>query len=95
MASFIVGVVSKHDLATYAKYAQAGYESLAGFDVEVTAVEQPEVLEGSFAGSSIIIMKFKDDGAAKRWYESEAYQTAIPMRHASASTTFTIHFAAQ
>lgn len=95
MASYIVGVVSKHDLATYAKYAQAGYESLAGFDVEVAAVEQPEVLEGSFPGSSIIIMKFKDDAAAKRWYESEAYQAAIPLRHASASTILSIHFVAQ
>ena len=95
MASYIVGVVSKQNLAAYADYAQAGFESLAGFDVEVTAVDQPEVLEGGFPGSSIIIMKFKDDNAARRWYESETYQAAIPLRHASASTTFTIHFAAQ
>jgi uncharacterized protein (DUF1330 family) len=95
MASYIVGVVSKQNLATYAKYAQAGFESLAGFDVEVVATDQLEVMEGSFPGSSIIILKFKDDGAAQRWYESDAYQAALPLRRSSASTAFMVHFTAQ
>jgi len=95
MASYIVGVVSKQSLAAYAQYAQAGFESLAGFDVEVVASDQPDVMEGALPGSSIIILKFPDDGAAKRWYESDAYQAALPLRRASASTAFMVHFTAQ
>ncbi len=92
MASYFVGVVSKHDLEKYGLYAAAGYQSIAGFDVEVTMAENPQTLEGHFPGTTIIIMKFKDEDGATRWYNSEAYQAAIPLRHASADTDFLIQF---
>jgi uncharacterized protein (DUF1330 family) len=37
-------------------------------------------------------MKFKDEDGATRWYHSDAYQAAIPFRHASADTPFLIQF---
>ena len=37
-------------------------------------------------------MKFPDNEAAKRWYHSEGYQKAIPVRHAAADTAFVAHF---
>jgi uncharacterized protein (DUF1330 family) len=92
MASYIVGVVDKRNLENYGLYVAAGYQSIAGFDVEVTMAEQPETLEGKFPGTTMIIMKFKDDDGARRWYTSDLYQAAIPLRHASAGTPFTIHF---
>jgi len=92
MASYFVGVVKKHDLEKYGIYAAAGYQSIAGFDVEVTMAENPQVLEGNFPGTTIIIMKFKDGDGATRWYNSDAYQAAIPFRLASADTPFLIQF---
>lgn len=92
MASYIVGVVDKRDLEKYGVYAAAGYQSIAGFDVEVALAEQPEVLEGSFPGTSMIIMKFRNDDDAARWYRSDAYQAAMPIRHAAAGTPFMVHF---
>jgi uncharacterized protein (DUF1330 family) len=92
MASYIVGVVDKQDVEKYGLYVAAGFGAIAGFDVEVTLAEQPETLEGSFPGTTMIIMKFKGEDEAMRWYKSDAYQAAIPLRHASAGTPFTIHF---
>ena len=92
MSSCIVGVVNKNDLKKYDIYAGAGYQSISGFEVEVMLAENPEVLEGSFEGTTLIVMKFKGDDDALKWYTSEAYQTAIPIRHAAADTAFMIHF---
>jgi len=92
MASYIVGVLSKHDLERYQDYAMAGFRLIDGVEVEVGLAEQPEVLEGDFPGTSIIIMKFADDEAARKWYFSEGYQEVIPIRHESADTRFVITF---
>jgi uncharacterized protein (DUF1330 family) len=92
MASYFVGVVDKHDLEKYGLYAAAGFQSIAGFDVEVTIAENPQTLEGKFPGTTLIIMKFKDEDGATRWYQSDSYQAAIPFRHAAADTSFLIQF---
>lgn len=94
MSSWIVGVVDKHDLEKYGIYAAAGYQSIAGFDVEVTMAESPEVLEGTFPGTTLILMRFKDDDGAERWYRSDLYQAAIPIRHSAAGTPFMVRFTA-
>jgi uncharacterized protein (DUF1330 family) len=92
MASYVVGVVNKRDLEKYGLYAEAGYQSIDGFDVEVTIAEHPETLEGKFPGSTMIIMKFKEEEGATRWYNSDAYQAAKLLRHAAADTPFMIQF---
>jgi len=92
MASFIVGVVSKHNLERYQDYAMAGFRLIDGLAVEVALAESPEVLEGDFPGTSMIIMKFADDDAARKWYDSEGYQEVIPIRRAAADTHFVITF---
>ncbi|MCB2045084.1 MAG: DUF1330 domain-containing protein [Novosphingobium sp.] len=92
MASYIVGVLTKHNLERYQDYAMAGFRLIDGVEVEVGLAEQPEVLEGSFPGTSIIIMKFADDAAARKWYDSEGYQEVIPIRQESAETHFVITF---
>ena len=94
MASYLVGVVSKHDLARYQDYALAGYRLIDGVDVEVALAEAPEVHEGTLPGTSIVIMKFADNEAAARWYRSEGYQEVIPIRHEAAVTHFVITFQA-
>jgi uncharacterized protein (DUF1330 family) len=43
------------------------------------------VLEGDWQPSRIVILEFDDLEAAKRWYESEAYQEAKKLRAGAAS----------
>jgi uncharacterized protein (DUF1330 family) len=92
MGAYLLAVVNKKDLATYQQYAEAGYRSIAGFDVKVTVAEAPEVLEGHFPGTTTILLKFNSLEEAKRWYQSDLYQAAIPLRHAAGDTRFVIVF---
>ena len=73
---------------------RGGVRLIDGVAVEVAIGENPEVLEGEFPGSTIIIMKFEDDDGARNWYFSEGYQEVIPIRHAAADTAFNITFKA-
>ena len=43
------------------------------------------VLEGDWQPSRIVVLEFKDLEAAKRWYESQAYQEAKKLREGAAS----------
>ena len=42
------------------------------------------VLEGDWQPSRLVVLEFEDLAAAKRWYESEAYQGAKKLREGSA-----------
>ena len=43
------------------------------------------VLEGDWQPSRIVMLEFEDLAAAKRWYESEAYQEVKKLRKGAAS----------
>lgn len=92
MGAYVLAVVNKKDLDKYRQYEAAGYLSVQGFDLQVTVAEQPQVLEGTFPATTTILMKFKSLDEARRWYNSELYQAAIPLRHAAADTRFVIMF---
>jgi uncharacterized protein (DUF1330 family) len=66
MGAYVLGVIDKRNVARYADYATAGFESLEGFDVEFVAVDALTRLEGSLPASSLIPMKFKNEKEADR-----------------------------
>lgn len=43
------------------------------------------VLEGDWRPPRLVVLEFEDLEAAKRWYESEAYQQAKKLREGAAS----------
>jgi len=92
MGAYVMAVVNKKDLDAYRKYEAAGFLSVQGFDLQVTVAEPPEVLEGHYPGTTTILMKFKSLEEARRWYHSELYQAAIPLRRAAGDTAFVIMF---
>ena len=50
----------------------------------------PQVLEGEWHGTRTVIVEFESVEAARAWYESDAYATAKPLRHAAADTNAVI-----
>jgi uncharacterized protein (DUF1330 family) len=92
MASYILSVMEKHDLEKYAEYSAQGFVSLDGIEFDIIVGEGIATLEGTTPGSSVVMMKFPDNETAMRWYRSDAYQKAIPMRHAAADAAFVVHF---
>ena len=43
------------------------------------------VLEGDWSPSRVVVLEFEDLEAAKRWYDSQAYQEAKKLREGAAS----------
>ena len=50
----------------------------------LAADPNPEVLEGEWHGNQTVVLEFESVEAARAWYESPAYQEAVPLRHAAA-----------
>jgi uncharacterized protein (DUF1330 family) len=92
MSAYLLSVIDKRDHATYAEYVAAGFASLRGIEFEAIVGERPEVLEGTLPGTAVVLMRFNSLDEARNWYNSEAYQKAIPLRHAAARTPFVVLF---
>ena len=86
-AYVIASVTEAHDdeaLAEYRRRNTAAVEAHGGrFVVRGGAME---VLEGDWAPLRVVIMEFDDVEAARRWYESDEYQAAIPIRQGASTT---------
>ena len=86
-AYVIASVTEAHDdeaLAEYRRRNTAAVEAHGGrFVVRGGAME---VLEGDWAPLRVVVMEFDDVAAAKRWYESDEYQEAIPIRQGASTT---------
>ncbi|BBY05651.1 DUF1330 domain-containing protein [Mycobacterium noviomagense] len=64
-------------------YAQAAGAAMGG--VNILAVDTaPQVLEGDWHGDQTVVLEFESVEAARKWYESEAYQKAAKLRQAAA-----------
>ena len=50
----------------------------------------PEVLEGEWPVTQTVLLEFESPEAARAWYESDAYQAAVPLRQAAADTDVAI-----
>ncbi|MGX6509332.1 DUF1330 domain-containing protein [Rhodococcus sp. SJ-2] len=74
-----------------AAYSRVSAPSLAEQSATVLAVDaRPDVLEGSWHGDRTVVMEFESVAAARAWYESEAYQKALPLRQAAADCNVVI-----
>ena len=66
-------------------YGRAAGPTIAQGGASVLAADpNPEVLEGEWHGNQTVVLEFESVEAARAWYESPAYQAAVPLRHAAA-----------
>jgi uncharacterized protein (DUF1330 family) len=66
-------------------YGEASMPSIFEHRAKVLAVdEQVEVLEGEWHGTRTVVLEFESVDAARRWYSSDTYQAALPLRLAAA-----------
>jgi uncharacterized protein (DUF1330 family) len=92
MAAYVIASVSEaHDdeaLAEYRRRNTAAVEAHGGrFLVRGGAME---VLEGDWSPLRVVVMEFDDLDAARRWYTSDDYQAAIPIRQGASTTDMVV-----
>jgi uncharacterized protein (DUF1330 family) len=88
MPAYALSLVEVTDPDTFGTYVDAVrpiVERHAGRYLTIGTVA--DVLEGSPGPGSVVLIRFDDLAAARRWYESDDYQTIVGIRHRSARTT--------
>ena len=79
-----------HDREAMKAYSEAAAKASGGGPKPLAVDQQPEVLEGEWPATQTVVLEFESVDAAKAWYQSDAYQAAIPLRQAAADTDVVI-----
>lgn len=80
-AYLIIEIVDVKDADTYAAYRdKAPAEVKAGGGTYLVRGGDPEVLEGDWNPSRVVILRFKDRQSAKTWWASDSYHPVKALR---------------
>ena len=81
MSCYFVANIRMKNPFVYAKYLEKCDEVFAKYDGKYLAVnENPEVLEGEYKYSKVVIIEFKNQNDLKHWYYSRKYQEIVKFR---------------
>jgi uncharacterized protein (DUF1330 family) len=85
LSAYFLAFLRIHDRATYEKYLEGTDAALEEYCGQVLAVDDaPLALEGTPPGGRAVIIRFADEAALRRWYDSPAYRSILPYRLAAA-----------
>jgi len=86
MPAYVIVETDVTDPEQYEQYKAASPAAIAaGGGRFLVRGGELAVLEGDWQPPRIVLLEFDDLAAAKRWYESEAYQAAKKLREGAAS----------
>lgn len=79
MTAYVISEVEIRDPVAVAEYKPLAKAAALAFGGEYLARDAvPEALEGTFEpGQRLVIIRFPDAGAARRWYASPQYAEAL------------------
>ena len=88
---YVIFTEAIRDRAGYDAYGQKARPTIVQASGRVIIVhDDPEVLEGQWYGSRVVVLEFDTVQAARNWYRSPEYQAVIGERHASADANAVI-----
>ena len=86
MTAYVIVETDVTDPEQYEQYKAASPAAIAaGGGRFLVRGGELVVLEGDWQPPRLVLLEFKDLEAARRWYESEAYQEAKKLREGAAS----------
>jgi len=86
MAVYGVAHITITDRAAYDRYSAAFMEVFARHKGTLLAVDEtPEVIEGEWTATRLVMMSFPDAAAFHDWFDSPAYQAIAEHRHAGST----------
>lgn len=85
MPAYVIVETDIHDPDRYERYKAASPAAVAaGGGRFVVRGGELAVLEGDWEPTRLVVLEFEDLEAAKRWYDSPAYQDAKKLREGAA-----------
>ena len=80
-----------HDPAGYEEYKKLAPSAVALYGGKYIARGgRTETLEGDWSPSRLVILQFESVEQAKKWLDSDEYQEARKMRHATAKSNMVV-----
>ena len=85
MSCYFVAQIQITNMEEYENYLKGVDEVFAKYNGKYLAVDKsPQILEGSWDYSRIVIIEFENERELRRWYESPEYQAILKHRLKSA-----------
>ena len=85
MSAYFIANIKIKDEDEYRKYLINADNVFSKFNGKYLTVDQhPEILEGNWDYSRLVLIEFPDKESLKRWYYSSEYQEIIQFRLAGA-----------
>jgi len=85
MATYLVGHITVKNDELWQQYVAGVGESLAPFESKVIFRGQlDKVLAGQHAHDLVVVIEFPDQSTLDDWFNSDKYQSLIPLRNKAA-----------
>jgi uncharacterized protein (DUF1330 family) len=85
MSAYFIANLKIHDQDEYQKYLIYVEDTVTKYHGKYLVVDKnPEILEGKWDYSRLVLIEFPDKEALKKWYHSAEYQDILKMRLSSA-----------
>ncbi len=82
MNAYFIAQITIHDHETYKRYLDGADAILACHTGEVVVVDDsPTILEGKWPYTRTVVIRFRNEDDARRWYESPEYRDLAQYRH--------------
>jgi uncharacterized protein (DUF1330 family) len=92
VAAFIVGTITIRDEALWQRYLAGVAETFRMYGGEVVfRGSAPVALAGRAHGERVVVARFADVAALRRWHDSAEYQSLVPLREAAADVVLTAY----
>lgn len=86
--TYAIAQIRIDDPERYRQYEAGFMEIFQKYGGEILAVDDdPEVVEGDWPYTRMVVLRFDDEAAAETWYRSPEYQELAKHRFASSAGT--------
>lgn len=86
MSNYFIANIKIHDEKEYQKYLENAAGVFEKFNGKyLTVDDKPEILEGKWDYSRLVLIEFPDKDSLKKWYYSSEYQDILKFRLSGAN----------
>jgi len=91
MSAYFIAQLKIRDREAFKEYSEALVPVFAKFDGKYLALDDaPELLEGNWDYSRLVLIEFPDMQSLKKWYYSDEYQQVMKLRAAASDADIII-----
>lgn len=92
MASYLIGQITVKNSELWQEYVSGVAESLIPFDSKIIfRGHRTATLAGENNRNIVVVIEFTDQTTLDNWFNSEKYQSLIPLRDRAADVTITTY----